>query len=411
MAVAMLLSGLWAGAFPPRLDGTMMPYDFSRTDSVVPWDSAFRPVFISYVARHGARFLSSEKKVGDIESVLTKARADGLLTAKGESFLRLLGKVREVTDGRWGALDATGIMEEARLGDEMAATCPSLLEKGKVRAMATYVPRVVMTMYEVCHSLARHSSHLEISTSEGRQFDSMLRFFHTDANYEAYIDSGPWRFAFDKFERDVTPIAPAASMIKGVTDSRRLQKLTSDAYSVLQSLRAAGIEADPSVWFTQEEYEKCWEVANLRHYYQRSPSSFSAIPAYAAAPLLKDIVLSIDSVFERRKELRMAETIGQPVDTVGDLRAELRFGHAETVLPLFAAMKLPGCSAPLCDPADVADVWKDWEIAPLGANLMIVCLEKHGGRPYVSLRLNGRWIEMEGSKVIPWSRLSKLWRE
>ena len=26
-----------SGKFPPQLDGTMMPYDFSMTDSVVPW--------------------------------------------------------------------------------------------------------------------------------------------------------------------------------------------------------------------------------------------------------------------------------------------------------------------------------------------------------------------------------------
>ena len=95
----------------------------------------------------------------------------------------------EKTDGNWGALNHIGIMEEKRLGKEMAAICPELLKEGKIEASATYVPRVVMTMYELCHELARYSSGPEISTSEGRQFNPLLRFFKTDANYMHYLDS------------------------------------------------------------------------------------------------------------------------------------------------------------------------------------------------------------------------------
>ena len=61
-------------------------------------------------------------------------------------------------------------------------------------------------------------------------------------------------------------------------------------------------------------------------------------------------------------------------------------------------MRLPGCYAPLLNPQDVAKEWKDWQIAPLGANLMMVCLEDKEGRLFTALRLNGKWIEMEGKR-------------
>ena len=66
LALVMLLTCLDIQAFNPRLDGTMMPYDFADCDSVVPWDDSYTPVFINYVARHGARYLSSEKKVSTL---------------------------------------------------------------------------------------------------------------------------------------------------------------------------------------------------------------------------------------------------------------------------------------------------------------------------------------------------------
>ena len=72
-------------------------------------------------------------------------------------------------------------------------------------------------------------------------------------------------------------------------------------------------------------------------------------------------------------------------------------------------MRLPDCYAPLCNPDDVAKRWKDWQVAPLGANLMVVCLEDSAGRSFVAMRLNGKWIETDGQKVIGWPELRGIW--
>lgn len=229
---------------------------------------------------------------------------------------------------------------------------------------------------------------------EGKSLNPLLRYFTTDKEYVNYIDQGPWRYAYDTFAEETLPLKPAACMINAVIDSKELQKITSDAYGVLQSLAAAGIEADPSEWFTEEEYANCWKVDNLKHYYQRSVSTFSPLPAESATPLLKRIVTNADKAFS---------------DETGDLKGELLFGHAETLIPLFARMQLPGCYAPDAMPDQVASDWKDWEVSPLGANLMMVCLKDNDGNDFVSLRLNGRWIDIAGNKVIPWQTLKSYW--
>lgn len=396
-AVAMAAESLHMAAesFPGQLDGTMMPYNFSPSADDIPWDASLHPVFVNYLARHGARFLSSATKTAKLKRTLTEERNRDNLSPKGELFLTLLNKVDSVTGNRWGALNDLGKLEEATLGKELAETCPELFKKGKVKAVATYVPRVVMSMYEVCHSLAQASNSIEVYTSEGPQYNPLLRYFKTNPDYVAYLDHGEWKDTYDKFAYETLPTAPAASMLLHEHDTGRLQKLSLEAYEVLQALEAMQLEADPEEWFTLSDYRKCWEVTNLDHYYKRSVSEFSDLPARCAIPLLRDLTASADSAFNA-------------TDTVAPV-AQLRFGHAETVFPLFALMRLPECYAPDCKPHEVAHRWKDWEVAPLGANLMMVCLKDDAGKEYVALRLNGRWIETEGKKVVEWPTLRTLW--
>lgn len=402
-----LVATFSASAFSPHLDGTMMPYDFETVDSVVPWSSDMKPVFINYVARHGARFLSSAKKTEALKSRLEEARRQNRITAKGADFLSLLYKIDSVTDGRWGALNPLGIEEEKRLGQELAYTAPELFKAGRVVAESSYVPRVVMTMYEFCHSLAQYSSDLEITTTEGKNLNPLLRYFTTDKSYVDYLEQGPWRYAYEGYARATLPVNPVAGMINEVVDSKELQKLSLDAYGVLQSLPAAEIDVDPSEWFTEEEYAACWKVSNLKHYYQRSVSTFSPLPAECARPLLQLMIDNADKAF---KSASLSVNPNENASSTSEaLKAELLFGHAETVIPLFALMKLPGCYSPDCEPDAVATQWKDWEVSPLGANLMMVCLEDAAGKDYISLRLNGKWVEIEGTTVIPWTTLKDYW--
>ncbi|MDE6754584.1 MAG: histidine phosphatase family protein [Muribaculaceae bacterium] len=379
--------------FPDVLDGTMMPYDFSATDSIVPWGIDMRPVFINYVARHGARFLSSQKKIDKLRKELIEARDENTLSEKGKDFLALIDRVDSVTDGRWGALNDVGIEEEKRLAGEMADVAPGLLEKGKIKAIATYVPRVVMTMYEFCHQLACTSSDFEISTAEGKQFNPLLRYFTTDSAYVAYLKNPTWKETYDKYAYKILPTAPAQSFFTIGKANHKLQKLSLDAYGILQSLKAAGIDADPSEWFTLSDYRNCWEVSNLEHYYERSANSFSMAPVEGAYPLLQSLINSTETALNGASE----EV------------AFLRFGHAETLLPLFSLMRLPGCYQPEASAASLSKTWIDSYITPLGANLMIVVLKDQDGTPFVALRLNGKWVDTDGSKLTEWSKMKSLW--
>lgn len=381
-----LVCALGAGAYRPQLDGTMMPYDFADVDSVAPWSADMQPVYVAYVARHGARYLSSEKKVRNVRDMLEKARIAGSLTDEGYAFMELAERVDSVNSGRWGALSEIGIDEERCLGREMVALCPRLFDEGRISAEATYVPRVVMTMYELCHQIACERPGVEISTAEGKRFNPVLRFFTTDSAYVDYLDRGSWKAAYDRFCKENVPAEPARRILGDGYDRHELQKFSMDAYGLLQSLAAAGMKGEADRWFTEREYQSCWAADNLKHYYQRSVSRLSDLPARSAEPLLNEIMGALEKA-------RQGE---------GEEKARMWFGHAETVMPLFAAMRLPGCYAPDVAPEEVGARWRDWEVSPLGANLLMVLLQDSEGKSYISLRLNGRWISLGQGTVMRW---------
>lgn len=382
--------------FPQQLNGTMMPYDFTHTDTIVPWHEDMTPVFVAYVARHGARYLSSEKKVERLKSVLEEAGKSSNLSLSGKEFLDLIESVDSATAGNWGALNATGIYEEQRLAREMTAAVPGLLKMGRISAQATYVPRVVMTMYELCHGLAQYSSDLQISTSEGRSFNKTLRFFNTNPEYVSYLDDGPWKKYYEEFVTVNCPVAPAIKLFLKAPDEKQAQQLTMDMYGILQSLPAARLPWNPEKWFNLADYRRCWRISNLKHYLQRSTNRFSSLPMESASPLLMAMVDAVDSVMTGQSKKN------------GEV-ARMWFGHAETVMPLFSLMDLPGCYLPSVAEDDVAQYWKDWEVSPLGANLMIVILQDRSKNFHAALRLNGKWVKMLGSNIIDWDLLRSFW--
>lgn len=345
---------------------------------------SLQPLYVTHIGRHGARWLSSARKVDGLAGALAQARAAGSLTADGEALDSLLRRVRQATAGRWGALDSLGETQQAGFARLLHGAYPEPFDSGATMAISSYVPRVVMSMYSFCHSLAEVNDGATVSTSESRRYSPLLRYFTTDPAYVAWLDSGAWRGIYDRHVEECVPAAPALRAVgegSGLPP-HRLRSLSLDMYAVLQSLPAAGIEADPWRWMTPAEAEACWQASNLRHCLQRT-GALSPVPDAAAAALLDNIVADLRATAPAGEE--------RPTGFV-----HLRFGHAETLLPLFDLMRLPGCHAAsaadaLCE-GGAAPRWRDGEITPLGAFMAIVGLRAPSGRVWTLTILNGRAV-------------------
>ncbi len=383
---------------PPALDGSMMPYDFASCTQIPYLPDSLTPVYAAYVARHGARYLSSPKKMVSVMKALEKGRNSGTLSDTGEDFLTLMNVIRTANEGNWGDLTPTGIREERLLGRRMAETLPALGQHGtRVEAISSYVPRAVMTMYQFSNELIRLNDRISVDTDEGPEFSPLVCCFSADSAYAAYRRDGDWKAVYDDFVARKVPSAPARRLFTSTSLSDHdLRKLTLDMYEVLKANRAAGLPAPSTRWMSVGEYTRCWEASNLQHYLRNSVTPLSTVAARATSPLLLRVISDTD------KALASGDT---------GLALNGYFGHAETLLPLLSLIKIPGCFDMPLDYDSLDSCWKIQNITPLGANLLILIARSPGGGYYAAVQLNGRTVKpMKGyPDIVRWQDLRQYW--
>ncbi|MDE6559510.1 MAG: histidine phosphatase family protein, partial [Muribaculaceae bacterium] len=410
LALMILSSGQTVSAertLPAILDGSMTLYDFSAVEpSAIP--DTLIPVHISYIARHGARYLTSESKILSVEKILNHAKANGTLTAAGRDCLKLMEQVRTATAGRWGLLSPIGKEQEIRLGKEMVQMYPQIFGTNRVAepavtAVSSYVPRVIETMDHFIIPLAESTEGISISTSSGRRYDHLTRFFVADPDYAAWREHGDWKAIYDRFVAETIPVAPAqrlAGTNSGLSD-KELRRLVYDLYKVLQGLRAMGLPAPTDRWMSETEYAACWQATNLEKYFQYSISTLSTLPAQGASQVLFHL-LQTQTALENALSSLNLQSYPSKSQSESVLKSEIYrsignefgmdgiFGHAETLLPIFSLLGVPGATALPDDWKDLPEVWSDADLTPLAANLAIIYSTDSRGNLYASMRLNGR---------------------
>ena len=424
--------GAEAGAFVYA--GTALPYEAPW--GVVEVPDSLEVVFVNHVGRHGARFLSSDKAVAGLSAYL---RGRGDLTPVGRRLLAFCSAVDSVTGERWGALDALGRVEQSGIGGRFAVRYGELLGvNDSVWGFSSYVPRCVMSMDEMTHGVVWRARGVELCTGSGRRFDALLRPFDVDSAYLAYRRAGEWRRVLDGFCDSVCPAAVALRLDmrgarfverlcgelsrRGVPESggvmevaladtlagewpaewvaecgltkgealgvaRSVYKLVSGVVAMNYGADSlpVGVCADWRGYFTEMEYERLWECGNLEHYLTYSANGLSEAPALMARGLLWELVSTLEAAAE---------------PGYAGPGAIVRFGHAETMMPLEALMDLPGCRYVTDDWGSVAEHWQDWNVAPMAVNVQLVlCRRRGSGELYLLTFRNERLVR----GVEPWA--------
>lgn len=374
-----------------QCEGSAMPYPTPTETAAIP--DSLTPVFVNHVGRHGARFPSSSKVVESLLKSLQEADSAKALTATGIRLLTLTKFISETCHNRWGALDSLGMAEQRGIASRMFRQYGRLFDNTRISALSSYTPRCMMSMYEFTHQLDRLNNHAEFATSTGRQNSPMLRPFDTDQEYRTWIGDGLWRAPFEMQYETMMPTAPARKLFQGdyarQLSHEKARDIAYDMFRMLQGLPAMGLPSQMEQFFTLEEANRAWSCTNLRHYLQRTATTLSSLPAEIASDLLINLI----------------ETTSQAADGSQPYAVILRFGHAETLMPLLSLMRLDGCYYLTNYFDTVALHWKNFDIVPMGANLQMVLLRSKGGRLYLRVDLNERPIGLlPGSDRIylPW---------
>lgn len=353
--------------------GSQRPYpDIDDERQAVP--DSLTVVFVNHVGRHGARFPASPRSYTAVQTALMRADSLGTITPTGRRLLAIVGHVTDYAHNRWGALDSLGMAEQRGIASRMFRNYSALFDSGTVNAISSYSPRCVMSMYEFTHQLDRLNNNVEIRTSSGRVNSPLMRPFDTDRDYLDFMRRREWQGPYELYLRTTVPASVVTRLLGDKYPIARdeAQDLAMDVYGVVAGWAAMGLPYKPEEFVSRADLNSLWSVFNLRQYLQRTATTLSAVPADIASDLLLDLINTTDAAAGGKAPASVC----------------LRFGHAETLMPLLSLMKLRGCNY-LTNYFDTVGLhWRDFDVVPMAANLQLILFKDRNGRYLVRVDLN-----------------------
>lgn len=366
--------------------GSRMPYP--APDSLISTPDSLVAVMINHVGRHGARYATSPKHFARVVDVMTDAN----LTPYGKRLLANINEAVSLTDGHWGELDSLGQTEQQGIARRLCMAYPQLIIGQEVRAISSYVGRCIASMDAFTGTVKRFQSGLgTINTASGEEFNDLVRFFQVDTAYVTWAKERPYEPELADFTVRTSPASDfCARIFKDIPEGLDLISFAADVYYCLSSQGAMGLGTSAMELMTPAEMNRFWGIDNLRQYFSRTATTVSPLPADIAAPLLNDLIQTTDDFINGR----LKSTVN------------LRFGHAETLMPLLSLMRLPGCYYLTHYFDTVSSHWQTWHVVPMASNLQMILFRcPTSGKYYVRIDLNERPVSIDGMTYIPWSRL------
>ncbi len=377
-----------------QCEGSLTPYPAKITSTPTP--DSLVIVHINHVGRHGSRFPASSASCIKLRDALMHADTLGTITPLGRKLLTLTNNVISRANAQWGALDSLGMAEQRAIASRMYTNYKTLFREGAtVNALSSYSPRSMMSMFSFVHQLSRLNNRLTYNTSAGRINSKLMRPFDIDNDYQTFRSDNVWKPAYDEYFEKYCPVTAISRVLGrdypyGSTDAARDLAITE--YYVIAGLSTMSYTADATEFFSAAEYNALWSCFNLRQYLQYTATTVSSTPADITADLV----------------LNLIETTDAAVEGTNPAQVNLRFGHAETLMPLLSLLRLPGCYYVTNYFDTVALHWRDFDVVPMAANLQIILFKaKKSGKYYVRFDVNEKPVVLPGADsktYMPWDK-------
>lgn len=377
--------------------GSANPYPAPESRMALP--DTLSVIMINHLGRHGARYETSPKRANKIRDTLMKAKKQNTLSAKGDSMLDIVNRTLELSKDKWGALDSLGMKEQQGIAARIYRTWPALVKNSHIEAISSYIPRCIMSMYEFTHKLSSIDDNVEILTSSGKVNSPLMRPFAIDSAYLDIRKDAPWAEALDSFYKKNIPLEPVWRLVGHDTMNRDdARQFAISLFGFLCGLNASGIDGDfLAEFYTIEEANKMWECRNITQYLERTTSVYSSIPSDITRALLADFINTTDYFLSGRSKASL----------------NLRFGHAETVMPFLSLIRLPGCYYVSKDLDSVSRYWKNFYVTPMATNLQMIICVAPSGTPYIRLDLNEHPVCFPGTDkyYVSWKQARKYFND
>lgn len=379
--VAAVLTGCSQTSFkevfdnPDKTGGLYYVYPAAEADASVKAPKGYKPFYISHYGRHGSRYLVSDEDYSRPLAVFRAADKAGKLTEAGKDVLRRLELIWDDVNGRSGELTRKGAGQHHDIAQRMYRAYPGVFDKDAViSARSTTVMRCAHSMAAFCEGLKELDPELVIPRESGKRYMKYMANVSPEANQFNRGD-GPAAIATAEFEKAMTE--PDRLMEAMFAEDEFVK--TIDARALMRQLFLIAIDqpnTDTDIRlddiFTVEERFNLWRAMNFRYYnHMSNPASANGAVLNNARPLLANILESAEAMIAS-----------------GNHGADLRFGHDSCIVPLVGLMKVEDCYGSTDDPYTLHEVYADFKISPMAANLQLIFFKNKKDDIIVRILLN-----------------------
>ena len=333
--------------------------------ALTPAPKGYAPFHMEHYGRHGSRWLIGENVYSRPVRLLEHADSLGQLTPSGQELLRRMRKVAEAYKGHDGELTEVGARQHRGIANRMSKNFPQMFtDSTYLDAKSTQVIRCILSMANEVAELERLNPGIRT-----RQ----------DASASTQPIMGPPGFPCtndpandNKWRRDSLAVRVnndhSAFIAKVFKDPElakkelKADKIFNGAANVALNSQSHDGLYDIYEWFTLPELQGKWKVDNAKWYIHGGNTSLTDHrPPYRVINLLRDMMAGADTAVVSKNPT-----------------VNLRFGHDSVVVPFVCMLQLGTFGADTDNLEKLQDVWRDYEMTPMAANIQFVFYRPEG---------------------------------
>lgn len=360
-AILPLIAGASVTVTPEQAGSQYLAYpvDDATAPQLTPVPEGYEAFHMEHYGRHGSRWLLNDRKYDSPVDRLQRADSAGALTPKGKQLLARLTDIRDSSRGRVGELTPLGHRQHRGIARRMSRNFPTLFVPGThLDAKSTVVIRCILSMANEVAELQMLHPYIDVTMDASRTTQPILAYNSTDTvakrlarEADTYADEYADRIADHSAFINKVYIDPQFAR-----DSLQADKLFGDVFDVAVNVQSHDDQESLFGYFTPAELQNEWLGNNASWYISSgsNPMTGGRVP-FNQRVLLDNIISSADTAM-----------------TSASRSVNLRFGHESILLPLSVMMELNSAAHWTDNLDSLADVWRNYEIFPMGSNIQVV---------------------------------------
>ncbi len=393
----------------PLYLGTKTTYRPLQTKPAAP-PKGFTPVFINYVGRHGARFMTKPGSDILVADILQQAKQQNALTKTGKKVQQTVIQFANAEKNNYENITLLGAQEQNAIGKRISNEYRNAFDKKDIEVWMTTKVRTQQSAKAFLQGIPDAVKENIQQNILPDSTDAMLRFYDMSPAYNAYLQSKSLQRHLDSLQENKRMMETAKRVCsklftqsfcqslqgkKITADDGSGKKKPADAIAFLQALydvytvwfsaskeiqQACGCKPVNYIEqaFTSKDLQWLNLVNNAEDFYEKGPAEDTlGIQVTIAVPLLVDFINTTDSVVNGTKHSGAA----------------LRFTHAEAIAPFATLLGIPQASVESHSVYTYQQHWQASQIIPLSANIQWI-LYTSGNHYLVKVLLNEKEVKL-----------------